>query len=109
MAPPVPVVAPILSRTADVPKDLPPLKVVQVIDGPGLRPIPERADAGRGCGRVHRGRDGAGPDAYADSKAKPALDRRRAGRPGHLKVMPRLVDPFTSTHIEDPGGGSPDS
>jgi hypothetical protein len=106
VAPPAAVVAPAPVEAAEVSKDVPPLKVVQVIDlARAYEPVPEpEPSAGTNAALLALS---PVPDRmpYADAAVKPAsfwTDGGPAG-PEHLKVMPREVDPFNLLHFdEDP-------
>jgi hypothetical protein len=104
VAPLAPVVAPAPVETAEAPQDVPPLKVVQVIDlARAYEPVPEpEPSAGTNAALLALS---PVPDRmpYADSNVKPAsfwTDFEPTG-PEHLKVMPREVDPFNLLHFDD--------
>ena len=105
VAPPVPVVAPVPVEAAEAPKDLPPMKVVQVIDlARAYEPVPEpEPSAGTNAALLELS---PVPDRmpYADGQVKPASFwfGDEAAAPEHLKVEPREVDPFNLLHFDDP-------
>lgn len=107
-SPVVPQVVPVVASapTPDAPKDLPPSKVVQVIDlTRAYEPAPEPA-AAPGVDVAQFIEAGTAPTRmpYADVQVRPAsfwTGAEPAG-PERLKVMPREVDPFHLLHEDDP-------